>query len=96
MSLVTVSIDVFCEGLKNNAPFYRLYVDNELLTERTWTWPSYEVFIREQIEVDVDSGSHTITLDNCNSPTVFKFKNPQINGQPFFANTIGQELSFDT
>jgi hypothetical protein len=93
--LSQITIDVYCEGLKNNSPFYRLYVDGELLAERTWSWPSYEVFIRENIEIDIDPGQHKIKLDNCGNQTSFGFKNAQVDGK-VISNDLNQELSFAT
>ena len=81
MSLVTVTADVYVTR-GDGAPTYRIYIDNDLLTERTWAWPAYEVFIREKIEVDVEPGEHRLELVDCKDTGVFYLKNITINGEP--------------
>jgi len=79
MSTVSVRIDVYCTRAEGN-PAYRLYVDGDLLTERTWTWPAYEVFVRENIEVNVEPGDHKLDLVDCSNNNVFYIKNVTVNG----------------
>ena len=51
------------EPKKYTTPIYRLYFDNELLTERTWEWSDSE-YIKEHINVDIPLNSdHRIRLD---------------------------------
>jgi len=79
MSLVTVTADVYAvrgEG----GPVYRIYVDGDLLTERSWAWPAYETYIHEHIEVDVGPGEHRLELEDCSNTNVFYFKNITVNG----------------
>ena len=52
MSATTITVDVYC-ARSEGSPIYRVYVDDDLLTERNWSWPAYEVYIQEHIEVDV-------------------------------------------
>jgi hypothetical protein len=79
MSIASVKFDVYCTRAEGN-PAYRLYVDGDLLTERTWTWPAYEVFVRENIEVDVEPGEHQLDLVDCSNNNVFYIKNVTVNG----------------
>ena len=94
MSLVVMSVDIYCDNSHGKHPYYRLWVDNELLTERTWVWPTYEIFIQENIEVDIEPGEHHIRIDNCGSKTNFDLKNLIVDGTPLQAVTSHQDLSF--
>jgi hypothetical protein len=74
-----ISIDVYCE------PFtlpqaYRLYVDEHLLTERTYVWQNPEQFVREHIVVHLEPGTHEIRIEPI-SPgfTGFRYKNFHLN-----------------
>lgn len=42
---------------------YRIYLNDELLTERDWIW-SQDIYIREHIEVEVEKGlMHNIRVE---------------------------------
>lgn len=53
-------------------PIYRIYVDNEMLVERTFGWPSYQNYIREHMYCDLDTGVHTLSLENLDSDSRFE------------------------
>lgn len=55
---VQVLCDVRCdwEGLP---PIYRLYVNDELFTERTWTWDT-DYYLEEMIQIEADPGKYRI------------------------------------
>jgi hypothetical protein len=94
MSLVALSVDVYCDNTYDKQPYYRLYVDGELLTERAWIWHAYETYIQENMEVDIDSGKHHVQIDNCGSKTIFDLRNLMINGIPFHQVNSPQDLGF--
>ena len=54
---VRVLCDVHCdwEGLP---PVYRVYVDDELFTERTWTWNN--VYLEELLQIEAEPGKYHI------------------------------------
>ena len=81
MTNVAVTVDVYCTR-SEGSPIYRLYVDDDLLTERNWAWPAYETYVREHIEVDVGPGSHKIDFVDCSNNNIFYLKNITVNGQP--------------
>jgi hypothetical protein len=87
MAIVSITVDVYCNRSEGE-PNYRVYVDNEMLTERSWTWPGYEVFVKEVIDVDVGPGAHRIEVRECNCDPVFHTENITINGNPI-GNTSG-------
>lgn len=55
---VRVVCNVACnwEGLPPN---YRVYINDELFTERTWIWQD-DVFLREEIQILADPGEYAI------------------------------------
>jgi len=93
MSVHTVSIDVYCHRNWDAGPVYRVYVDGDLLTERTWIWPAYETYIKECIEVDVEPGRHSVRVENCSPTSTINFKNLMVNGE-LISTTEQQESAF--
>lgn len=79
--LVSIKADVYCDHTMDGAPVYRIYVDNDLLTERSWIWPAYEIFIRENIEVDVEPGEHQLRIEKCSGTGNFTVKQMTVNDQ---------------
>ena len=55
---IRVVCNVYCryEGLP---PIYRVYVNDELFTERTWHWPE-EFYLREEIQIEAEPGEYRI------------------------------------
>jgi hypothetical protein len=64
---------------------YRIYVNNDLLTERDWLWAS-NIYIEENIWVDIDSNDiNYITLEPIyknKSTAKFALRNIKVNGEP--------------
>lgn len=57
---VKLTVDVYSH---HDVGLYRVYVDNDLLTERNWAWDHKQTFIRENIEVDVNPGKHVVKIE---------------------------------
>ena len=57
---VRVLSDIDCdwEGL---SPIYRLYVNDELFSERTWIWPDNS--LQEVIQVEGPPGEYTLRYE---------------------------------
>jgi hypothetical protein len=81
MALASLTVDVYCTN-GEGTPSYRIYVDGEMLAEKSWTWPSYEVFVRERVDVNVEPGAHRLEVKECNCNPVFYVKDVTLNGQP--------------
>lgn len=82
MSHTCIDVDVWCKYY-DTAPIYRVYVDDELLTERTFIWSSLNNYIREHIEVDIERGIHELKIVNCSGDKVkFITNNITVNGKP--------------
>lgn len=65
---------------------YRLYVNDDLITERTWIW-NLNTYVEEELLVDVpEKISHTVRLetilDNPRSLAQFGLQNFYVNGWP--------------
>jgi hypothetical protein len=56
----------------DSPPIYRIYVDNEMMIERTFGWPSYQNYITEHMYCDLDTGVHTLSLENLDTNSRFE------------------------
>ena len=52
MNNCQITVDVYAKWIEKT-PAYRVYVDNDLLTERDFIWSSHSNFIRENILVNL-------------------------------------------
>lgn len=75
----SITADVYASWSTGH-PIYRVYVDNDLLTERDFTWPGPEIFIREQIIVNLTPGSHSVKIEHVNRHGIITVKNITVNG----------------
>ena len=58
MTPVTFKLMVWIKAQPNIQPFYRIYVDEELFTERTFIWDADSTHIRENIAAILAPGPH--------------------------------------
>jgi hypothetical protein len=58
-NFVRVLCDIHCkwEGLPPN---YRVFVNDELFTERTWIWEDEAVYLEEMLQIEADPGEYKI------------------------------------
>lgn len=63
------------------SPRYRVYVDSDLLTERDFGWPGHEVFIRENIVVELESGTHELRIEQVGKQGKIQVKNITLDGR---------------
>jgi len=55
MSATQISLEVHCLGpnwIQTERNRYRLYINNEMLAERDWVWPTHQ-YINENMWVDI-------------------------------------------
>jgi len=57
---------------KADHAIYRIYVDEDMITERTFIWPGYKNYIRENIICILEPGNHTLTVKNCSNEGYFE------------------------
>ena len=55
--------DIHCKP-KDEAPRYRVYVDDELFTERTWIWEN--AYIQEALQINAPPGKYLIRAELVN------------------------------
>jgi len=58
---VRVLADVHCDCAPDQRPIYRLYVDDELFTERTWIWEN--VYLEEVMPRLAEPGDYVIRYE---------------------------------
>ena len=79
MRTVSLTVDVWCK-YEGEPPIYRVYVDTDLLTERTFIWQSGEQYIREHIEVNLVPGVHWVSVEKVSEFCTFYIKNVTVDG----------------
>ena len=72
--------------IEHEKPRYRLYINDDLITERTWIW-DMQTYIEEDLRVEVDKGiNHTIRLELIKDDPMhlsqFGLQNLRINSWP--------------
>ena len=58
---VKILADVHCDCAPDQRPIYRLYVNDELFTERTWIWEN--VYLEEVIPILAEPGDYVIRYE---------------------------------
>lgn len=75
---VKFSFDLFCDW-KRQPPTYRVYVNNELFTERTYIWGGTQ-HLQEVLQLSAPPGKYNIRVDNLGDPECqFKVRNLKID-----------------
>ena len=73
-----LQVEVHCTN-PDIFPVYRIFVDNELIVERTWPHEKY-IYIKEQLLLNLEPGQHTFVLSPYKCPqSTFKIDNPRLN-----------------
>ncbi len=60
--IVKLSCDIICKHFVLQ-PSYRLWIDDNLLSERRYVCNPKSEFIREQCDLNIESGDHKIRLE---------------------------------
>jgi hypothetical protein len=81
MSLNTITVDVYAHWSEKE-PVYRVFVDDELLTERTFLWGGSSIFIREHMEVNLNADTHQVRIEKISGNGNIYTKNITLNGEP--------------
>jgi hypothetical protein len=84
---VKLEIDVYGHW-SDNPPIYRIYVDNEMLVERTFGWPSYQNYITEHMYCDLNTGVHTLCLENLDTNSRFELEYFTVDRAPVNKNLL--------
>ena len=78
MAFCKVSFDLFCD--KGDKPRYRLYVNDELFTERTYIWRGTQ-YLRENLQIDAPPGEYKIHLEKVD-PAKLRMRNTRADYGP--------------
>jgi hypothetical protein len=70
--MIEITAEIRCMYSYNN-PSYRVYVDGDLITERTWVWNHENTLIEEKIIVEIEPGEHKIEVINVENPKSSRF-----------------------
>jgi hypothetical protein len=82
-----LEIDVYSHW-SDNPPVYRIYVDDEMLIERTFGWPSYQNYIREHLYCELATGVHTLRLENLDTNSRFELDHFTVDQNPVNKNLL--------
>lgn len=66
MQDLRIEVDVLCDW-QSEPQAYRLYINNDLYTERTYIWRNPNQWVREILVAQLESGQHTIKVQSVNS-----------------------------
>ncbi len=93
-----ITAEVHCHW-SDIPPVYRLYVDSDLLTERSFIWPGYQYCVEEAIICNLSDGIHVLKIENCTGNGSFRLKNIKVEGNdiiqhPNYDDTEGQRWTF--
>lgn len=69
--------------MSSNFPIYRLYINNELISERSWRW--HDIYLVEEIQIEAEPGTYTLRYELVNQ---YKFENFGLDIGPLKA-TLG-------
>lgn len=71
---VKINFDLHCNWTRT-PPAYRLYVNHELFTERTYIWGGTQ-YLKEILQLNAPPGKYIIRIDNLGDPECqFKIRN---------------------
>jgi len=81
--MIEIRAEIRCMYSYNN-PSYRVYVDGDLITERSWVWNHENTLIEEQMWVNIEPGHHEIRVFSADNPrsTRFRIGTVCVNGRP--------------
>lgn len=75
--MIEFTAEIYCRVPGENLS-YRLYVDNDLITERTWNWDEKRFFIREHVLLNIDRGEHKVSVTVPGSLSLNRFELGQL------------------
>ena len=83
-----LQFDVHC-FYEGEPPEYRIYVDDDLITERTFSWDSESIYIEEHVIIEAPVGQHNFRVENITPERgTITIDNIKLDGLPPAGNTI--------
>ena len=71
--------DVYADKA-TGTPRYRIFVDGDMLAERDFVWPDYEIIVRENILVNLEPGEHQLEIIQVNNEGTIEVRNVTVDG----------------
>ena len=62
-----IEFDLYCKW-KTNPPAYRVYVNNEMFTERNYVWSGPQ-YVTEMLQLEAPPGQYNIRIENLGTGT---------------------------
>lgn len=82
MKTFKVQFDLMCDKTVDSVP-YRVYIDDELMTERDYIWDNTEKYVRENCPIFVERGVHELRIENLKpNDGAFYINNLTVNDKP--------------
>jgi hypothetical protein len=78
--IVEIVANIYCDNLSAENTAYRLYIDGDLYTERTFIWSHRKNYVSECSYADLGSGTHEVRVESCKFPNKFSIKGISVNG----------------
>lgn len=88
-----MSVDIHAHW-SETAPVYRLYVDNDMLVERTFGWPSYQAHVREHFVCELGNGAHSLRIENCNQSGNLELRHFMLEDKPVTSQSTEQKTKW--
>jgi hypothetical protein len=74
---VKINFDLHCDW-KKTPPTYRVYVNHELFTERTYIWGDTQ-HLKEMLQLTAPPGKYTVRIENLGDPQcIFKIRSMEV------------------
>ena len=74
-----ITVDIYAKNSTEQLLRYRVYVDNDLLTERDFKWAGHKIYVKENILVNLEPGTHNIRVETIGNGTI-NAKNITVDG----------------
>lgn len=73
---VRISFDLYCNW-EGDDPAYRVYVNDELFSDRTWIW-GRNSYLNQTLQIEAEPGHYSIQIENLSDSAEFLTYNHQV------------------
>jgi hypothetical protein len=73
---VKISFDLYC-AWEGNDPSYRVYVADELFSDRTWTWDRNTI-LNHTLQIEAVPGQYDVTIERLSKDCEFSTYNHRV------------------
>lgn len=75
-----LEFDLYCLEPETE-PVYRIFVDGDLIVERSYLWDNRHEYVREEVYVRLDFGYHKLSIESLGTRRIFFTANAKLNGR---------------